>query len=136
MTRKDVLNKLMIFSSGRKTVEFHHLAEKGHVWNIPFKCLKTRLRSKPFCFLCRINSFQNQNTSSHNFILIIKNSWLFNSKLNIAITVNIDIFLKPAFFIEHHWWLLLNSNLILATQILTKRKTTYVYILILATQTK
>ena len=27
-----MLNKLMIFGSNRKKVEFHHFAEKGHVW--------------------------------------------------------------------------------------------------------
>ena len=40
------------------------------------------------------------------------------------------------FFIEYLWWLLLNSNLIFATQILTKTKRSYFYILILATQIK
>ena len=34
-------------------VPFSLLAYK----NIPFKCLKTGLRRKPFWFLCRINSF-------------------------------------------------------------------------------
>ena len=33
MTRKDISNKLIIFGSDRKkTTEFCHLAEKGHVW--------------------------------------------------------------------------------------------------------
>ena len=54
--------------------------------------------------------------------LIINNSCLFTSKLNTPIAVNIAIFLKTAFFIEHPWWLLLNSNLIVTTQILTKQK--------------
>ena len=36
--------------------------------------------------------------------------------------VNIAKFLRTAFYIEHLWWLLLDSNLILATQILTKTK--------------
>ena len=49
-------------------------------------------------FLCGINSFQNRNTFSHNFTLIINDSRLFNSNLNIAITVNIARFLKTAFF--------------------------------------
>ena len=61
---------------------------------------------------------------------------LHNWKLNIAITVNIAIFLKTASFIEHIWWLLLNSKLILATHILTKTKWSNFYILIIATQTK
>ena len=42
---------------------------------------------------------------------------------------------KSNFFIEHLWCLLLSSNLILATQILPKTKSSYFYILILATQT-
>ena len=29
--RKDISNKLMIFRSDRKTMEFCHLAEKGHI---------------------------------------------------------------------------------------------------------
>ena len=52
---------------------------------------------------------------------------MLNSKFNIAITVNIAIFLKTAFYIEH-LWLLLNSNLILAARILTKTKRSYFYI--------
>ena len=55
---------------------------------------------------------------------------------NNAITVNIAILLKTNFYKEHLWWLLLNSNLILATQILTKIKGSYFYIFVLATQTK
>ena len=68
--------------------------------------------------------------------LIINNSHLLTSNLNIATVVNLAIFLKTAFFIERLWWLLLNSNLILAMQILTKTKRSYFYILILASQTK
>ena len=55
-------------------------------------------------------------------IKILVNSCLFTSKLNTPIAVNIAIFLKTAFFIEHPWWLLLNSNLIVTTQIFTKQK--------------
>ena len=43
---------------------------------------------------------------------------------------------RNSFNIEHLWWLLLDSNQIVATQILTKAKRSYVYILIIATQTK
>ena len=71
-----------------------------------------------------------------NFILIANDSCLFNSKLNISITVNIAIFLRTAFFIEHLWWLLLNSNLILATKILAKTNRSFFYILKSAMQTK
>ena len=69
-------------------------------------------------------------------ILTINGRRLFNSKLNIAIIMNVAIFLRTAFFIELLWWQLLKSNLILATQILTKTKRSYFYILILVTQTK
>ena len=34
---------------------------------------------------------------TENFILVINDNCLFISKLNIAVTVNIAIFLKPAF---------------------------------------
>ena len=48
--------------------------------NIPFKCLYTGLKRKPFWFLCRITSFQNQNTYECNFNLII-NSRLWFCKI-------------------------------------------------------
>ena len=48
-------------------------------------------------------------------------------KLNITLTMNVAIFLRTAFFIEELWWLLLNSNLLLATQIFTKTKRNYFY---------
>ena len=47
-----------------------------------------------------------------------------------AYTVNTVKFLRRAFYIEHLWWLFLDSNLILAMQILTKTKKSYFYILI------
>ena len=43
---------------------------------------------------------------------------------------------EQLFLIEQLWWLLLNSNLILATHILTKTKRSYFHILKIATQTK
>ena len=50
--------------------------------------------------------------------------------------VNIAKFIRIVFYIEFLWWLFLDSNLILAMQILTKMKSSYFYILIIATQTK
>ena len=50
--------------------------------------------------------------------------------------VNIAKFIRIVFYIELLWWLFLDSNLILAMQILTKMKSSYFYILIIATQTK
>ena len=50
--------------------------------------------------------------------------------------MNIAKLLRTAFYIEHLYWLLGNSNLILATQILTKAKRSYLYIMIIAKQTK
>ena len=49
--------------------------------NITFTHSQTGLRREPFWFLCRINSFQNQNTYECNFNLIINNSYLFNSNM-------------------------------------------------------
>ena len=37
------------------------------------------VRRKHFWFLCRINSFEDQNTNEHNFNLIINNSCLFKT---------------------------------------------------------
>ena len=48
----------------------------------------------------------------------------------------IQPFAVSPFFIKYLWWLLPNSNLIFVTQILTKTKRSYFYILILAMQTK
>ena len=48
----------------------------------------------------------------------------------------IQLFSISPFFIEYLGWLLLKSNLIFATQILTKTKRSYFYILILAMQIK
>ena len=112
-------------------MKFHHSMEKGHVSNITFKCLQTGLRNL-FDFYAESISFKIKIL----IYLIINNSCLFNIKLNIVTTVNIAIFLKTATSIEHLWCLLLNSNLIVAMQILTKTKRSYFYNLILATQTK
>ena len=57
---------------------------------------------------------------------------LFGSERNSGI----QPFKISLFFIEYLWWLLLNSNLIFATQILTKTKRSYFYIWILAPQIK
>ena len=56
--------------------------------------LNAGLTSKPFWFLCGLNSFQNQNTYQHNFILIINDSCY----LNIA-------YLKIEYFnnCEYYW---------------------------------
>ena len=51
---------------------------------IPFKCLQNELRSVFFLFLCRISSFQNQNTLKHNFDLIINDNHMFNSKMKVG----------------------------------------------------
>ena len=57
-------------------------------------------------------------------ITLFYNQWQPSAKLNIAIIVNVAIFLGTSFFIKHFWWLLLNPNLILAIQILTKTTST------------
>ena len=53
-----------------------------------FTCLYTGLRKKPFWFIYRINSFQDQNTCQCNFNLIINNSRLFNSNIIIDTYLN------------------------------------------------
>ena len=42
---------------------------------------KLNWERKPFWFLCRINSFQNQNAYKRNFKLIINNSHMFYSNI-------------------------------------------------------
>ena len=43
---------------------------------------------------------------------------------------------KNSFFIEHLWWLLVNSNLIVVMDIVTKTERSYFHILIITMQTK
>ena len=47
-----------------------------------FFSLLTPVKKKSFSFVCRINSFQNQNTHECNFNLIINNSHLFNGNIS------------------------------------------------------
>ena len=93
----------------------------------------------------------NSNSQKHLFADVLQNrfslkfpnihgktpvlEFLFNKKKlqHKCLPVNIAKFLRTAFFIEYLWWLLLNSDLRLAMQILTKQKEA---ILIIAMQTK
>ena len=101
-----------------------------------FSACKLGWKVNLFYFYVELIAFRIKILNWHSFILIVKDSCLFNSKLNISITVNIAIILRTSFFIEHLWWLLLNSNLILATKIVAKTKRSFFYILKSAMQTK
>ena len=70
---------------------------------IPFTCLQTGLGRKRFWFLCRINSFQNQNTYLRNFNLIFNDSRWYNSKMRMCTYLDQTQTITRFFYKQHFY---------------------------------